>query len=339
LRADIRILRDEDASRARASRRATAFTEPMASRADIEFTYTSIDRIFRLSLGELADFSGAKYDGDFSLTLEQAQARKHDYIAEQIGIGPGRRLLDLGCGWGALLNYARGRGAEGTGVALSSAQVASCRRHGLDVHLRDARTVDRESFGRFDAVASLGAFEHFCSPDSYRAGQQEEIYRSLFANAASVLDDGGRFYLQTMVFGRNMIALDEVSEDAARDSDAFILFLLGCQFPGSFLPYGLEQLLACAQPHFRLIESSSGRLDYIETITQWSRRIGAPSLRKNLMKLRLLPRWLRSSEFRYAFTSGVSANKVCFERELLDHFRIVFEKTGAAAPPGAEPPR
>jgi len=37
----------------------------MASRADIEFTYTTIDRIFRLTLGELADFSGAKYDGDF----------------------------------------------------------------------------------------------------------------------------------------------------------------------------------------------------------------------------------------------------------------------------------
>jgi cyclopropane-fatty-acyl-phospholipid synthase len=310
----------------------------MATRADIEFTYTSIDRIFRLSLGELADFSGALYDGDFSLTLEQAQARKHDYIAAQIGIGPGRRLLDLGCGWGALLNFARGRGGEGVGVALSSAQVASCRRHGLDVHLRDARTVDRETFGPFDAVASLGAFEHFCSPDEYRAGRQEEIYAGLFANAASVLEPGGRFYLQTMVFGRNMIALEEVSEHAPRNSDAFILFLLGCQFPGSFLPFGLEQIVRCAQPHFRLLESSSGRLDYIETITQWSRRIGAPSLRKNLMKLRLLPRWLRSPEFRYAFTSGVSANKVCFERELLDHFRIVFEKVdapAAAAPPAS----
>ena len=305
----------------------------MATRADIEFTYTSIDRIFRMSLGELADFSGALYDGDFSLTLEQAQARKHDYIASQIGIGPGRRLLDLGCGWGALLNFARGRGGEGVGVALSAAQVDSCRRHGLDVHLRDARTVDRETFGPFDAVASLGAFEHFCSPDEYRAGRQEEIYRGLFANTASVLEPGGRFYLQTMVFGRNMIALEEVSEHAPRDSDAFILFLLGCQFPGSFLPFGLEQIVRCAQPHFRLVESSSGRLDYIETITQWSRRIGAPSLRKNLMKLRLLPRWLRSPEFRYAFTSGVSANKVCFERELLDHFRMVFEKTDAPAEP------
>src|ERR671926_407793 len=115
----------------------------MASRRDLEFTYSLIDRIFRLSLGEHADFSGAKYDGDFSLTLEQAQRRKHDYVAEQIGIGPGRRLLDLGCGWGPLLNYARERGAEGVGVTLSSAQAESCRRHGLDVHLMDVREVDR----------------------------------------------------------------------------------------------------------------------------------------------------------------------------------------------------
>jgi cyclopropane-fatty-acyl-phospholipid synthase len=63
----------------------------MADRADIDFTYTLTDSIFRLSLGELADFSGAKYDGDFSLSLEQAQRRKHEYVAEQIGIEPGRR--------------------------------------------------------------------------------------------------------------------------------------------------------------------------------------------------------------------------------------------------------
>jgi cyclopropane-fatty-acyl-phospholipid synthase len=299
----------------------------MASRADIEFTYTSIDRIFRLSLGELADFSGAKYDGDFALTLEEAQRRKHEYIAERIGIGPGRRLLDLGCGWGALLDFARRRGARGVGVALSSAQVAACRRHGLEVHLKDARTVTGDTYGPFDAVASLGAFEHFCSPDEYRAGRQEQIYRELFANAASVLPGSGRFYLQTMVFGRNMIPLHEVDVHAPRDSDAWVLALLGCQFPGSWLPTGLEQIARCAEPHFRLVESSSGRLDYIETITQWGKRTGAPSMRKNLLKLRLLPRWLRSPEFRYAFTSGVSANKVCFERELLDHYRMVFEKT------------
>jgi cyclopropane-fatty-acyl-phospholipid synthase len=53
-------------------------------------------------------------------------------------------------------------------------------------------------------------------------------------------------------------------------------------------------------------------------------------VRKSLRKLALLPRWLVSADFRLAFTSGVSANQVCFERELLDHFRLVFEKARQA---------
>jgi cyclopropane-fatty-acyl-phospholipid synthase len=299
----------------------------MADRRDIDFTYSLTDRVFRLSLGELADFSGAKYDGDFSLSLEQAQRRKHEYVAEQIGIEPGRRLLDLGCGWGPLLDFARRRGASGLGVTLSRAQEAACRRHGLDVHLHDARAVDRDTFGPFDAVASLGAFEHFCSPDEFRAGRQEEIYRGLFENVATVLPPGGRFYLQTMVFGRNMIPLDEVDIAAPRDSDAWYLALMGRQFPGSWLPLDAQQVVRCAEPGFRLLTSSNGRLDYIQTITEWGRRTGARSLRKSLLKLRLVPRWLVSRDFRLAFTSGVSANKVCFERELIDHHRMVFEKT------------
>src|SRR5215217_5869941 len=198
----------------------------VADRKDLEFTYSLIDRIFRLSLGELADFSGAKYNGDFSLSLEEAQRRKHEYVAEQIGIGPGRRVLDLGCGWGPLLDFVRRRGGAGVGVTLSSAQAAACRRHGLDVHLRDAREVTRDSFGRFDAVASLGAFEHFCSPDEHRAGRQEEIYRELFARIHAVLPDKGRLFLQTMVFGRNMTSPDQIDIDAPRDSDAWYLALM-----------------------------------------------------------------------------------------------------------------
>jgi cyclopropane-fatty-acyl-phospholipid synthase len=299
----------------------------MANREQLDFTYSLTDRIFRLSLGELADFSGAKYDGDFSLSLEAAQRRKHEYVAEQIGIGPGRRVLDLGCGWGPLLDFVRRRGGSGLGVTLSSAQLAACRRHGLDVHLFDARALTRERFGGFDAVASLGAFEHFCSPEEFRAGRQEEVYRDLFARIAGVLPAGGRLYLQTMVFGRRMIPVEEVDIRAPRDSDAFHLALMARQFPGSWLPSGRDQIVAAAAPDLRLVASESGRLDYIETIRQWRARFAARSPRKTLLKLRLVPRWLTSADFRLAFTSGVSANSVCFERELLDHFRMVFERS------------
>src|SRR6201999_2659971 len=164
----------------------------MADRADADFTYSLTDRIIRLSLGELPDFSGAKFDGDFSLGLEQAQRRKHEYVAEQVGIGPGRRLLDLGCGWGPLLAYTRERGGAGVGVTLSSAQLTACRQHGLEVYLEDAREIDRDRFGRFDAVASLGAFEHFCSPEDYQAGRQEEVYGDLFARVSRLLPREGR---------------------------------------------------------------------------------------------------------------------------------------------------
>jgi len=298
----------------------------MADREDLEFTYSLIDRIFRLSLGEHADFSGAKYDGDFSLSLEEAQRQKHEYVAQQIGIGPGRRVLDLGCGWGPLLEFIRSRGGTPIGVTLSSAQAAACRRHGLDVHLHDAREVTRETFGSFDAVASLGAFEHFCSPEEYRAGRQEDAYRGIFARMASVLPERGRFYLQTMVFGRNMIDPAKVDINAPRDSDEWYVALMERQFPGSFLPFGKEQIVRTAEPHFHLVSAESGRLDYIETIRQWRKRFAAPSMRKTLLKLRLVPRWLTSADFRLAFTSGVSANSVCFERELLDHYRLVFER-------------
>jgi len=180
-------------------------------------------------------------------------------------------------------------------------------------------------------VVSLGAFEHFCSPEEFRAGRQDEIYGDLFGRVASVLPDRGRFYLQTMVFGERMLAPEQIDIDVLmgmppRETDAWYLALMGRQFPGSWLPFGQEQIVRCADPHFSLVSSSSGRLDYIETIKQWNERIGARSARKALLKLRLAPRWLASPDFRLAFTSGVSANKVCFERELLDHYRLVFEK-------------
>ena len=300
----------------------------MADQKDLDFTYSLTDRIFRLSMGETADFSGAKYDRDFSqprrCAAPQARVRRR---ADRDR--PGRRTLDLGCGWGPLLDFIRSRGGIGVGVTLSSAQLAACRRHGLDVHLCDARKIGPECFGGFDSVASLGAFEHFCSPEDYRAGRQEEIYGD--GGVASVLPAGGRFYLQTMVFGRNMPPAEQIDVEALmgmppRETDAWYLALMGRQFPGSWLPFGQEQIVRCADPHFSLLSSESGRLDYIETIEQWNARIGARSPRKTLLKLMLVPRWLTSADFRLAFTSGASANKVCFERELLDHYRLVFQK-------------
>ena len=269
----------------------------MANRDEIEFTYTSIDRIFRLSLGELADFSGAKYDGDFSLTLEQAQRRKHDYIAEQIGIGPGRRLLDLGCGWGALLDFARARGAErrrrgalggaGRSVPPPRPRRAPARR----AQRRRASTFGRVRRGR--EPRRLGAL--LLARGLPRRAPGGRLPRASSRTPPSVLPVGGRFYLQTMVFGRNMIPIEEVSEHAPRDSDAFILFLLGCQFPGSWLPLGQRPARALRRSRTSAWSRAPAGAS---TTSRRSRSGTAGSARRacarSLLKLRLLPHWLRS---------------------------------------------
>ena len=143
----------------------------MATREDIDFTYSFLDRTFRYSMGEHGDFSGAKYDGDFSISLEAAQRRKHSFIADQLQIAEGHRVIDLGCGWGPFLAYLETIGAEGVGVTLSEAQVRACRRHGLTVSLHDCLDITDEKFGSFDGVVSLGAFEHFCSIEAWQAGR------------------------------------------------------------------------------------------------------------------------------------------------------------------------
>ncbi len=88
-----------------------------------------------------------------------------------------------------------------------------------------------------------------------------------------MLPAGGRLYLQTMVWGRNMIPVERINLDTLRgvpprDTDEWYIARLGRQFPGSWLPVGSEQVVRCAEPQFRLVSRVSGRLDYLETINQ-----------------------------------------------------------------------
>jgi len=303
----------------------------MADQKDLDYTYTLIDRIFRFCFGETGDFSGAKYDGDFSLTLEEAQRRKHEYIARSLHIGPGSKVLDMGCGWGSFLSYLRELGAEAVGVTLSRGQLKSCRRNGLDVHLMDCRTIRPETFGTFDAISCVGAFEAFCSRVEWEAGRQDEVYRDFFRAVSDLLRPGRRFYMQTMIFGKNMIDVGKVDLHAAGDSAAQICGLLERQFPGHWLPSGAGQIVADAAPQFNLVEQSSGRLDYIETLKQWRRNFMRFSFGKFLLYLTLVPKYLADRAFRERIGRvNVEANRLCFEREILDHYRLVFEKPVAA---------
>jgi cyclopropane-fatty-acyl-phospholipid synthase len=194
----------------------------------------------------------------------------------------------------------------------------------FEVYLKDARTVKPEDFGIFDAIVSVGAFEHFCSPEEYKAGKQEVVYRDFFKTVSDLLPVGGRFYLQTMVWGKNMIDYNKMNINADKNSDAYLIALITKHFPGSWLPYGSEMITRNADPFFKLVNISSGRLDYIETTNQWRRKIRKFTLRKYAFFLRRIPEFIRNEAFRHKFSVyRMAANKKCFERELMDHFRIV----------------
>jgi cyclopropane fatty-acyl-phospholipid synthase-like methyltransferase len=182
----------------------------MADQQDLDAHYTTMDKIFRLSLGEKGGYSGARFDGDFSLTLEQAQEKKHKFIMDHCNIKPGDKVLDIGCGWGAFIDYLDKQGVKTTGVVLAKGQADACRANGLNVHHMDSKAIKPETFGKFDAVCAMGSPEHLCSVEEFRAGKQDEIYRTYFKQVSDLLPVGGRFYCQTMVFGPNMVKFEDI---------------------------------------------------------------------------------------------------------------------------------
>jgi cyclopropane-fatty-acyl-phospholipid synthase len=301
----------------------------MANKQDIDFTYTTLDRIFRLSIGETADFSGAIYNGDFSMTLEDAQLAKHHFITSQLNIHEGSRVIELGSGWGPFLKYIRNKkNAKGIGLTLSDGQYHACKKNDFDVHIKDCRTITPSDFGSFDAAVSIGAFEHFCSLEEYKAGLQEKVYSNFFKTVADLLPTGGRFFLQTMVFGKTMPEYDALNINADKNSDEYILALTAKHLPGSWLPYGSEMILRTAAPYFKTINISSGRLDYIETIKQWRKMLRRFTLKKYALYLSLIIPFIRQKKISHMWqVFKISPIMVCFERELMDHYRIVFEKT------------
>lgn len=295
---------------------------------EMDFTYTNIDKFIRSSLGENAIFSNAMYNGDYSMTLGEAQVKKHEFVTKALGIKKGSRVLDLGCGWGGWLKYLKDVvGAEGIGINLSDGQVKACKENGLTAYIKDARFIKPEDFGTFDAITAFGSFEHVASVKDYLNGKQDEVYEDYFRHVANLLNPGGKFYMQSMVFEKNMIPFDEIDINAPKDSNNYIIALLLKHNPDSWIAYGHEHIIRTASPFFRNTFYSDGRLDYVKTNREWTKRFYKFTLKKYLWFASLIPKLLTDKEFRHQLDIlRVRPNRVCFEREMMGHARLVFEK-------------
>ena len=131
----------------------------------IHHHYDVSNRFYELLLGGSMTYSCAYYP-EQGPTLEQAQAHKHDLVARKLGLRPGMRLLDVGCGWGGMVRHAvQHYGVTALGVTLSAGQAGwaarAIERAGIgdraEVRHLDYRDVTESGF---DAISSIGFLEH-----------------------------------------------------------------------------------------------------------------------------------------------------------------------------------
>ncbi len=133
-------------------------------RRAIEYHYDVSNDFYQLFLDRNMVYSCGYYRNDTD-TLDQAQTQKLDHILDKLALRPGDRLLDIGCGWGALvMRAAQKYGAQATGITLSANQLAYAREQISAAGLQDRCTVElcdyRDMDGEFDRIASVGMFEH-----------------------------------------------------------------------------------------------------------------------------------------------------------------------------------
>ncbi|MDQ3581798.1 MAG: cyclopropane-fatty-acyl-phospholipid synthase family protein [Pseudomonadota bacterium] len=150
--------------------------------------YDLPNEFFELILGPSLTYTCAVFESEND-TLEQAQANKYELICRKLALGPGKRLLDLGCGWGDMvIHAAKHHGARAVGVTLSKRQAEYAREkiraQGLDklaeIRVQDFRDIDH---GPYDAVSAIGFFEHVGL--GRRSGYIPRVF--------SLLSSGGRF--------------------------------------------------------------------------------------------------------------------------------------------------
>lgn len=188
--------------------------------------------------------------------LDRAQVRKLDMVCRKLRLRPGERLLDIGCGWGSLvLHAAANYGVHAVGITLSQAQAELARervqRAGLTDRV-DVRVEDyRDTSGTFDAVASIGMFEHV----------GEEMFSMYFAQAYALTAPGGRFLNHAITTGRR----GEVRVLSPRDPT----FVGRYVFPDGALAPAHVAVRLMEQAGFELLDVHQLRPHYARTLRHW----------------------------------------------------------------------
>lgn len=228
---------------------------PLASRHNVEHHYNLDADLYRRFLDAEMFYSCAYFERP-DMSLEDAQQAKCALIARKLDLKPGMRVLDIGCGWGGLaIHLAQKHGVQVTGITLSSEQLAVAQQRVESLGLAgqiELRLEDyRQTAGRFDAIVSVGMFEHVGRPQ----------YPVFFKRVHDLLEPSGTALLHTI--GR-------LTPPGAGNP-----WIRKYIFPGGYIPAASETLAALEPSDLLLSDFEVWRLHYAYTLAEWNRRFQA----------------------------------------------------------------
>jgi len=217
--------------------------------------YDVSNEFFELFLGPSMTYSCAVFSRG-ATTLEEAQETKLELVCTKLGLEPGMRLLDVGCGWGSFAVHAATRhGAHVTGITLSEPQAARARERAREAGVADRveiRVQDYRELGgeRFDRIASIGMVEHVgaVNIDAYAK------------HVIAALQPGG------VLLNHGIARLRHGDPEAGAFSERFV-------FPDA-APLHLSRVVAAFEKTGTTIDHIDGFApDYAETLRHWARRL------------------------------------------------------------------
>jgi cyclopropane-fatty-acyl-phospholipid synthase len=255
------------------------------SRKNIHAHYDLGNAFYELWLDSTMNYSSALFQGDFSLSMQEAQHAKVRRALQATDVTQGSRVLEIGCGWGALAEMATMEmGAHVTGVTLSTEQLAFAnarmkwngKADQADLRLQDYRDIDD---GPYDAVCSIEMIE--------AVGQ--EYWPTYFQAIGKLLKPGGKACVQSIV-------IDDALFDRYVKSTDFIQQYI---FPGGCLPSPTEFRRQAELAGLKVIDELKFGPDYAETLRRWRHDFMAQE--SQVLTLGFDNKFLRTWEFYLAY--------------------------------------
>ena len=281
------------------------------SKKNIHAHYDLGNAFYELWLDDTLNYSSALFEGNFSTDMRDAQRAKVRRALRMTGVKPGDRVLEIGCGWGALAEMCTTEfNASLVGVTLSTEQLASAQarmaRHGVatqpgtgvnaDLRLQDYRDI---SDGPFDAVCSIEMIE--------AVGQ--EYWPTYFQSIAKLLKTGGRSCIQSIVIK------DELFERYIKSTD----FIQQYIFPGGCLPSPSEFRRHAQAAGLQVVDELCFGPDYAETLRRWRHKFMAE--KEQVLQLGFDERFMRIWEFYLAYCEAA------FDGSDIDVMQFTLQKS------------